>query len=292
MVGGALRGWSRSRGGGHRQDPASPGVLDYLTKLADRSFGIRVAAFPTGMGWRTGRWRRWSATGSGSARTLLTRRRRRGSRPDSNDGSPIPPSGSSSASLGVAARRRRSRPWPQELFAGWRLFFERHGRARPSRAGFRGHGLRRRRPARLRRAPARLVGSAPIFMVTFARPELSEAGGLARRPSSAAAFYLEPLDDQSMQEPSTRWPTLPGAASGRSSSRRRESRSTRSRPCARSSTAARWCERESDLALAGDLGELDVPASLTALWAPGWTPSIPTSARWSSRWRCSGALPA
>ena len=44
-----------------------------------------------------------------------------------------------------------------DLFAAWRLFFERHRRAEPGRPRLRGHPVGRRSAARLHRLPARLV---------------------------------------------------------------------------------------------------------------------------------------
>ena len=61
-----------------------------------------------------------------------------------------------------ARPRRADRTGPaSDLFAAWRLFFERLAERLPDGARLRGHALGRRGAARLRRVPARLVAQPP-----------------------------------------------------------------------------------------------------------------------------------
>ena len=90
--------------------------------------------------------------------------------------------------------RRGQRCEREDLFAAWRLFFERLADVVPGRDRVRGHAVGGRVAARLHRVPARVVAQHPIFVLTLARPELLE-----RRPTWGAgkrnftSLYLEPL---------------------------------------------------------------------------------------------------
>ena len=76
-----------------------------------------------------------------------------------------------------AARRGVGRSDSEQLFGAWRTFFERLAATAPVVHGLRGLPLRRLRPPRLRRSPARVEPNVPIYVVTLSRPELLE-----RRP--------------------------------------------------------------------------------------------------------------
>ena len=116
-----------------------------------------------------------------------------------------------------------------------------------------------------------VAGNVPIFVVTLARPELLE-----RRPDWGAgqrnftSLFLEPLAEAAMRE----LLAGPGARAarsrrcGRSSRGRRASRCTPSRPCGCwSPTGASRPSGDGTYVPAGDLTELAVPGTLTALIA-------------------------
>ena len=173
------------RRGGHRQVAAAPGVLQ-LHRRAGRHGSVAFGAVPVAMAraWRTGRWRRWCASGCRDRRGGHPRRRpRRSSRsaldrwvPDAADREFLAPR--LGALLGVAEPGLGR----EELFAGWRLFFERLADTRAGRAGVRGPAVGRRGAARVHRAAARLVGVEPDLH-PHARPARARrrAGGVARR---------------------------------------------------------------------------------------------------------------
>ena len=70
----------------------------------------------------------------------------------------------------AAARARGARSHDRhDLFAAWRLFFERLAEHVPDGPRVRGHAVGRREPARLRRVPARVVASQPALRAR-ARP--------------------------------------------------------------------------------------------------------------------------
>jgi class 3 adenylate cyclase/tetratricopeptide (TPR) repeat protein len=100
--------------------------------------------------------------------------------------------------LGLAGHQARDQ---QDLFAAWRLFFERLAESYPTVLAFED----------MQWADASLLDfveylldwsrSSPIFVVTLARPELLErrpTWGAGRR--SFSALYLEPLPSQAMEE--------------------------------------------------------------------------------------------
>ena len=133
----------------------------------------------------------------------------------------------------------------EDLFAAWRLFFERLTGVYPVVMLFED----------MQWADASLLDfieyllewgrNSPILVVTQARPELLE-----RRPTWGAghrnfsSIYLEPLSPEAMEQLLAGLvPGLPGSCGRRSSPGRRGSRSTRSRPCACCSTGARSSRR-------------------------------------------------
>ena len=76
--------------------------------------------------------------------------------------------------LGLGEHESRDR---QDLFAAWRLFFERLADVVPDRARLRGHAVGRRVAARLRRVPARVVAQPPALR------DHARAAGAARAPT-------------------------------------------------------------------------------------------------------------
>ena len=102
-----------------------------------RCGGTGAGACPTGRGWRSGRWPRWSGSGWASPRRTRPRPRR-GSWPRGWTGSsPTRVSGRmwGRGWAGCSAWPRRGTAGPrwrrEELFAGWRLFFERLAAEQP-----------------------------------------------------------------------------------------------------------------------------------------------------------------
>ena len=157
----------------------------------------------------------------------------------------------------------------EDLFAAWRLFFERLARSVPDGAGLRGHAVGRPGAARLHRLPARVVAGSPIFVVTLARPELLDAG----RPGAPAtrnftSLYLEPLAESGDGRPPQRARAGASRRAARASwSAPRASRCTPSRRCACSSTAGRSSRRAPSTGPTGTIEALEVPETLHALIA-------------------------
>ena len=150
--------------------------------------GTGAGACPTGRGWRSGRWPR--SSGSGWASPRKTRRGRRGQAGGGWTGSsPIRPSGRMSGVrlgrlLGVAfAGRRRGPLTREELFAGWRLFFERLAGGAAGGAGGRGRPVRRCGAAGLP-GPSGRLGSGPAGLRAGVRPARAGPGParVRRRP--------------------------------------------------------------------------------------------------------------
>ena len=129
----ALRpGAAGAPGLGDRASPgsASPGWRGSSTSTSTGSSttsgGTAAAASPTGRGWRTGRWPRWCGCAAGSPRT--SSRSRRGEAAATLR-APARPRGAGvrRAPAGPPARagRRQRHGDREDLFAAWRLFFER-----------------------------------------------------------------------------------------------------------------------------------------------------------------------
>ena len=157
----------------------------------------------------------------------------------------------------------------QDLFAAWRLFFERLADVYPTVLAFED----------MQWADACLLDfveyllewsrDSPLYVITLARPELQE-----QRPSWGAgqrnftSLYLEPLSGK-------RWGTCsrgsyPGCRTSfahGSSSVRREFRSTRSRRCGCCSTAGCSSRKGLSYRPTGEIETLEVPETLHALIA-------------------------
>jgi class 3 adenylate cyclase/tetratricopeptide (TPR) repeat protein len=169
------------------------------------------------------------------------------------------------ALLGVADPRLGR----EELFAGWRLFFEQLAAYEPVTLVF--EDMQWASPGLLAFIEQLLDWSAasPIFMLTLARPELaaSRAGWPAGR-RGATTLQLEPLDDAAVRA------LLDGVVDGlpeRAAQRIVEQ--AQGVPLYAVETIRALADRrvlvqrDGRLVLEGELGELDVPASLHSLLA-------------------------
>jgi class 3 adenylate cyclase/tetratricopeptide (TPR) repeat protein len=171
-----------------------------------------------------------------------------------------------SARLGVLLGVADSGPGREELFGGWRLFFERLAEHDPVVMVF--EDMHCADDGLLDFVEYLLDWSAQhrIFILTFARPELCE-----RRPGwpaghrSATAISLHPLGDQAMEELLDSVATLPVTAKQRIISR------AEGIPLYAIETVRALADRgvligrDGSLVLTGELGELDVPATLISL---------------------------
>ena len=168
--------------------------------------------------------------------------------------------------LGVLLGVADAGPSREELFAGWRLFFERLAEHDPVVMAF--EDMHWADDGLLDFIEYLLDWSAQhrIFILTFARPDLTE-----RRPGwpaghrSAAVGYLEPLGDRAMEELLDSVATLPESA------KRRIISHAEGIPLYAIETVRALLDRgalvgrDGALVLAGELGELDVPPSLISL---------------------------
>jgi class 3 adenylate cyclase/tetratricopeptide (TPR) repeat protein len=156
----------------------------------------------------------------------------------------------------------------QELFAGWRLFFERLADHEPVVLAF--EDLQWADEGLLDFIEHVLDWSArrPIFIFTFARPELAEARATwAAGRAGVTPLYLDPLADRAVGE------LLDGLVSGLPArARERIVAQAEGIPLYALETvralADRGALREGDdgrLVVAGDVGELDVPSTLSSL---------------------------
>jgi tetratricopeptide (TPR) repeat protein len=171
-----------------------------------------------------------------------------------------------STRLGVLLGIAESGPGREELFAGWRLFFERLAAHQSVVLAF--EDMHWADDGLLDFVEYLLDWSAQhrILIMTFARPELSE-----RRPGwpvgrrGTTAVYLEPLGAQEMDELLDSVAMLPPPAKGRIIEH------AEGIPLFAIETVRSLADRgilvarDSAFVLAGELGELDVPPSLTAL---------------------------
>ena len=126
----------------------------------------------------------------------------------------------------------------------------------------------RREPPRLRRVPARLVASHPLFVVT-SRGRSCWSGGRAGAPGSALHIALSraALGAGDGGAPRRLRAGPPREVRDQSSPAPKASRSTRSRPCACCSTADCWCRRARPTARPGEIEALEVPETLHGLIA-------------------------
>ena len=168
-----------------------------------RSTGTAADRQRMARGSPSGRWARWSAAGAGCSRVddEPTTRAKLAETvaewvPDAAERDWI-----ERALLTLLGCRGRA--WrADQLFGAWRTFFERIADVGHRRAGLRGHALRRPRPARLRRPPARVEPwrvrstSSPLP----ARSCSSAAPTGAPASATSSRMYLEPLPEADMRE--------------------------------------------------------------------------------------------
>ncbi len=157
----------------------------------------------------------------------------------------------------------------EELFAGWRMLFERLAAHEPVVLAFEDLQWADRGLLEFIEQLLDWSSSSPIFIVTLARPELAERhGGWPAGHRAVTILQLEPLDEGAMHE------LLTGVVDGLPPA-------AASRIIAQAAGVPLYAvetlralldrgivsDRDGRLALVGDLGELDVPASLGSLLA-------------------------
>jgi class 3 adenylate cyclase/tetratricopeptide (TPR) repeat protein len=157
----------------------------------------------------------------------------------------------------------------EELFAGWRLFFERLAEHQPVILVFED----------LQWADAGLLdfiehllewsAASPIFVLTLSRPELAaRPEGWPARRRGAMFLVLEPLDDGAMRELLDGLVEgLPNAAAARIVAQAEGVPLYAIETVRALADRGVVAERDGRLELVGELGELDVPASLGSLLA-------------------------
>jgi class 3 adenylate cyclase/predicted ATPase len=171
-----------------------------------------------------------------------------------------------SVRLGVLLGVAGGGPSREELFAGWRLFFERLSEHDPVVMAF--EDMHWADDGLLDFVEQLLDWSAqhPIFILVLARPELAE-----RRPGwpaghrGAAVGYLDPLGERAMEELLDSVATLPIEAKRRIISHAEGIPLYAIETVRALSDRGALVERDGALVLAGELGELDVPPSLISL---------------------------
>jgi class 3 adenylate cyclase/tetratricopeptide (TPR) repeat protein len=168
--------------------------------------------------------------------------------------------------LGILLGVAEPGPGREELFAGWRLFFERLSEHEPVVMAF--EDMHLADDGLLDFIEYLLDWSAqyPIYVLTFARPELSE-----RRPGwpgghrSATSMYLDPLGVKAMEALLDSVATLPLSAKQRIISHAEGIPLYAIETVRALADRGALVERDGALVLAGELGELDVPPSLISL---------------------------
>ena len=139
--------------------------------------------------------------------------------------------------------------------------------ARPGGDGVRGHALGRRRPARLRRVPAGLVGIGAHLHPDLRPPRARRTtaglvGGASQRDRDG---HLEPLGEKAMEDLLDSVATLPVVAKRRIVSHAEGIPLYAIETIRALADRGALVERDGALVLAGELGELDVPPSLISL---------------------------
>jgi class 3 adenylate cyclase/tetratricopeptide (TPR) repeat protein len=171
-----------------------------------------------------------------------------------------------SARLGVLLGVAEGGPGREELFAGWRLFFERMAELDPVVMVF--EDMHCADDGLLDFVEYLLDWSAHhrIFILTLARPELSERRpGWAARHRGATAMSLEPLGDGAMEDLIDAVATLPMTAKRRIISHAEGVPLYAIETVRALADRGVLVERDGALVLTGELGELDVPPSLISL---------------------------
>jgi tetratricopeptide (TPR) repeat protein len=171
-----------------------------------------------------------------------------------------------SARLGVLLGVVEASLGREELFAGWRLFFERLAEFEPVVMVF--EDMHCADDGVLDFVEYLLDWSAQhrIFILTLARPELSERRpGWAARHRGATVMSLEPLGDGAMEDLIDAIATLPLAAKRRIISHAEGIPLYAIETVRALADRGVLVERDGALVLSGELGELDVPPSLISL---------------------------
>ncbi len=154
----------------------------------------------------------------------------------------------------------------EELFAGWRLFFERLAEHDPVVLAF--EDMHWADDGLLDFVEHLLDWSAQhrIFILTFARPELSQQrpGWPAGHPGVAVG-HLEPLGDRAMEDLLDSLATLPVTAKQRIIAHAEGIPLYAIETVRALADRGALVARDGALVLAGELGELDVPPSLISL---------------------------
>ncbi len=156
----------------------------------------------------------------------------------------------------------------EELFAGWRMFFERLAEHEPVALVFED----------LQWADEGLIefierlldwsASSPIFILTFARPELADRHPAWAGHRGATTLQIEPLDERSMRDLLAEVVDgLPAAAADRIVAQAEGVPLYAIETVRALADRGVLAERDGRLVLVGELGELDVPASLGSLLA-------------------------
>ncbi|HUJ33944.1 MAG TPA: adenylate/guanylate cyclase domain-containing protein [Solirubrobacteraceae bacterium] len=171
-----------------------------------------------------------------------------------------------SVRLGVLLGVVAAGPGREELFAGWRLFFERLAELDPVVMVF--EDMQCADDGLLDFVEYLLDWSAShrIFILILARPELTDRRpGWAAARRGATAISLEPLGDKAMEELIDSVATLPPAAKRRIISHAEGIPLFAIETVRALADRGVLVERDGALVLAGELGELDVPPSLISL---------------------------
>ena len=237
--------------------------------------GTAAAVCPTATGWPSGRWPRWSGSGSASRRRTATAVAADKLAPGSSSGSPTRGARVRERAPRPAARHRHTagrRPvaGPRGAVRRVAAVLRAAGEHRPGRAA--GRGPAARRPGLLDFLEHLLdwARDVPIFVLTLARPELQE-----RRPgwgAGAATARRLTLDATRRRRDgrAARRPRTGHAAEARSSRRRCGREGI---PLYAVETVRMLVDRdvvqpiEGVYRLVGDIGELAVPATLQSLLA-------------------------
>ncbi len=171
-----------------------------------------------------------------------------------------------SVRLGILLGVADAGPSREELFAGWRLFFERLSEHDPVVLAF--EDMHWADDGLLDFVEYLLDWSAHqrIFILTFARPELSERRtGWPAGHRSATAVHLDPLGEKPMEDLLDSVATLPAPAKERIISHAEGIPLYAIETVRALADRGALVERDGALVLAGELGELDVPPSLISL---------------------------
>ena len=223
--------------------------------------------------------------GSRRPRARSSRRRWRSTSPTPEERAFVEPRLAQLLGLDEAAAGDR-----QDLFAAWRLFFERLADAYPTVLAF--EDMQWADTSLLDFVEYLLEWSRdyPLYVITLARPELHE-----RRPGWGAgqrnftSLYLEPLSQRGDGGAArgARARACPSGCATRSSRAPRACRCTRSRRCGCCSTAACSSRRARSTGRPGEIEALEVPETLHALIAARLDGLAPRSGGCCRTGRCS-----